>query len=65
VRQLQPTENGLPLEIITFSKEQEWEKYEGIMSDIFDHVLAGIEFFDLKLFQNPSGADFQALQNKK
>jgi miniconductance mechanosensitive channel len=65
VRQLQPTENGLPLEIYTFSKEQEWEKYEGIMSDIFDHVLAGIEFFDLKIFQNPSGADFQALQNKE
>lgn len=61
VRQLQPTETGLPLEIYAFSKEQDWEKYEGIVSDIFDHVMAGIEFFDLKLFQNPSGADFQAL----
>jgi len=61
VRQLQPTETGLPMEIYAFSKEQDWENYEGIVSDIFDHVLAGIEFFDLKLFQNPSGADFQAL----
>jgi miniconductance mechanosensitive channel len=61
VRQLQPTESGLPMEIYAFSKEQDWETYEGIVSDIFDHVLAGIEFFDLKLFQNPSGADFQAL----
>jgi miniconductance mechanosensitive channel len=61
VRQLQPTETGLPMEIYAFSKEQDWETYEGIVSDIFDHVLAGIEFFDLKLFQNPSGADFQAM----
>ncbi len=61
VRQLQPTETGLPLEIYAFSKEQSWEAYEGIVSDIFDHVLAGIGFFDLKLFQNPSGSDFQEL----
>jgi miniconductance mechanosensitive channel len=61
VRQLQPTETGLPMEIYAFSKEQKWEGYEEIVSDIFDHVLAGIEFFDLKLFQSPTGADFQAL----
>lgn len=61
VRQLQPTETGLPLEIYAFSKEQNWEIYEGIVSDIFDHVLAGIEYFDLRLFQNPSGADFQSI----
>jgi miniconductance mechanosensitive channel len=65
VRQLQPTESGLPMEIYAFSKEQDWETYEGIVSDIFDHVLAGIEFFDLKLFQNPSGADFQALSKSE
>jgi miniconductance mechanosensitive channel len=63
VRQLQPTESGLPLEIYAFSKEQEWEKFESIQSDIFDHILAGIKFFDLKLFQSPSGIDFQALAN--
>jgi miniconductance mechanosensitive channel len=63
VRQLQPTETGLPLEVYAFSKEQEWEKFESIQSDIFDHILAGIKFFDLKLFQSPSGIDFQALAN--
>ncbi len=63
VRQLQPTETGLPLEVYAFSKEQEWEKFESIQSDIFDHILAGIRFFDLKLFQSPSGIDFQSLVN--
>lgn len=61
VRQLQPTETGLPMEIYAFSKEQEWELFERIQADIFDHILAGIKFFDLQLFQNPSGIDFQAL----
>ena len=60
VRQLQPTETGLPLEIYVFSKEQGWEAMENIQSDIFDHILAGISYFDLKIFQNPSGADFQS-----
>ncbi len=63
VRQLQPTENGLPLEIYVFSKEQGWEAMENIQSDIFDHVLAGINYFDLKIFQSPSGADFQSFSN--
>jgi len=63
VRQLQPTDTGLPLEIYAFSKEQDWEKFEEIQSDIFDHVYAGIKFFDLKLFQSPSGNDFQTLSN--
>jgi miniconductance mechanosensitive channel len=61
VRQLQPTETGLPLEIYAFSKEQEWERFEEVQADIFDHVLAGIKFFDLQLFQNPSGIDFQTI----
>jgi miniconductance mechanosensitive channel len=61
VRQLQPTETGLPLEIYAFSREQQWERFEEIQSDIFDHVLAGITYFDLRLFQNPSGHDFQTL----
>lgn len=63
VRQLQPTETGLPLEIYCFSKEQNWELFEEITADIFDHVLAGIKFFDLRLFQNPSGADFQNISH--
>jgi miniconductance mechanosensitive channel len=57
VRQLQPTENGLPMEIYAFSKVQKWHEYEGIISDIFDHVLAGVSYFDLRLFQNPTGSD--------
>ena len=63
VRQLQPTDTGLPLEIYAFSKEQDWERFEEVQSDIFDHVYAGIRFFDLKLFQSPSGNDFQRLSN--
>jgi miniconductance mechanosensitive channel len=61
VKQLQPTESGLPLEIYAFSKEQDVANFEEIQSNIFDHVLAGITYFDLKLFQNPSGNDFQSL----
>jgi len=59
VRQLDPTINGIPLQIYAFSKDIEWVTYEGIQSDIFDHVLAVISQFELSLFQSPSGADFQ------
>ncbi|MFZ6052811.1 mechanosensitive ion channel family protein [Halocola ammonii] len=61
VRQLQSGESGVPIEIYAFSKNQEWPIYEGIMADIFDHLLAATSYFDLEIFQNPSGADFQAL----
>ncbi|OFX16402.1 MAG: mechanosensitive ion channel protein MscS [Bacteroidetes bacterium GWA2_31_9] len=61
VRQLQSTEKGIPLEIYAFSKIQSWEEYEAIQSDIFDHILAIIPEFDLKVFQNPSGDDFRKL----
>jgi miniconductance mechanosensitive channel len=61
VRQLAPSENGLPLEIYVFSRDQEWANYEGIQSDIFDHVLAVVPEFGLRVFQRPSGVDFQAL----
>ena len=59
VRQLQPTEKGIPIEIYVFSKSQEWAKYEAIQADIFDHVLAIIPEFELNIFQNPTGSDFQ------
>jgi miniconductance mechanosensitive channel len=59
VRQLQPADQGLPMEIYAFSKVQEWVPYERVMSDIMDHVLAGIRYFDLRLYQNPTGSDFQ------
>lgn len=61
VRQLQPGENGIPLEIYVFSRIQEWKSYEDIQSDIFDHILASIPEFELKVFQNPTGNDFQSL----
>ncbi len=61
VRQLQPTELGLPIEIYVFSKVQAWEAYEAIQSDIFDHLMAVIPEFDLQTFQNPSGFDFKSL----
>ncbi|MES2628508.1 MAG: mechanosensitive ion channel domain-containing protein [Bacteroidota bacterium] len=64
VRHLPPTETGLPLEIYAFSKEKKWENYEDVVADIFDHVLAAVSFFDLSVFQNPSGADFQGLAAK-
>ncbi len=66
VRHLQPTETGIPIEIYVFSKEQEWAKYESVQADIFDHILAALEYFDLHVFQNPSGSDFQQfLETKK
>ena len=61
VRQLQPDERGLPIEIYVFSNDQEWANYEAIQSDIFDHILAVIPQFELRVFQNPSGRDFQNL----
>jgi miniconductance mechanosensitive channel len=56
VRQLQPHEKGLPIEIYVFTKTTEWAKYEEIQSDIFDHVLAAIPEFDLQVYQFPSNA---------
>ncbi len=57
VRQLAPTEKGVPLEIYVFTNDIRWVVYEGIQADIFDHFFAAIPWFDLKLFQTPAGAD--------
>lgn len=57
VRQLQPTETGLPLEIYCFTATVAWGEYEAIQSDVFDHLLAIMPEFGLRLFQQPSGAD--------
>ncbi len=62
VRQLAPGSKGLPIEIYVFSKDQRWVQYEAIQADIFDHVLAVIPDFDLRVFQEPSGADLQNLR---
>ncbi|MEX0995476.1 MAG: mechanosensitive ion channel domain-containing protein [Flavobacteriaceae bacterium] len=61
VRQLQPTTQGIPLEIYCFSSDKRWENYEAIMSDVFDHVIAAVPYFDLELFEDPSGNDIKAL----
>ena len=55
VRQLEPTENGLPIEVYCFSNNIEWVEYERIQADIFDHLLSSISNFDLEIFQNPTG----------
>ena len=64
VRQLAPGPNGLPLEIYVFTNDTAWVRYEAIQSDIFDHLLAVIPEFELQIFQNPSGSDFQSLGEK-
>ncbi|MBT4137314.1 MAG: mechanosensitive ion channel family protein [Candidatus Latescibacteria bacterium] len=61
VRQLAPTEHGLPIEVYVFSNDIVWAHYEAIQADIFDHILAVIPEFDLRVFQDPSGNDFRAL----
>ncbi|WP_157370635.1 mechanosensitive ion channel family protein [Vulgatibacter incomptus] len=58
VRQLQPTAEGLPLEIYAFTSDIRWAVYEGVQADIFDHVLSVAQEFGLRVFQNPSGHDF-------
>ena len=63
VRQLEATSKGLPLEIYCFSSEKEWEKYEQIMSDIFDHLLTITSEFQLEVFEEPTGRDFRNLRN--
>lgn len=62
VRQLTPSENGLPIELYVFSNDQNWVNYEGIMSDIFDHILAVVPMFDLRVFQRPSGNDIRKIR---
>lgn len=61
VRQLAPGETGLPLQIYVFANTTVWAEYESIQSDIFDHLLAAVEYFGLRVFQNPSGNDFRSL----
>jgi miniconductance mechanosensitive channel len=60
VRQLAPTDRGMPLEIYVFTNDIRWAAYEAIQSDVFDHLLAVIEEFDLRVFQAPSGGDVQS-----
>jgi len=61
VYQLEPGPTGLPIEIYAFTKTVEWAEYETIQADIFSHLVAAVAEFDLRLFQEPAGMDFQAL----
>jgi miniconductance mechanosensitive channel len=61
VRHLSPGESGLPIEIYVFSNNQEWANYEAIQADIFDHILAVLPHFELRVFQHPTGRDFRAM----
>ncbi|MFO8087872.1 MAG: mechanosensitive ion channel [Bacteroidales bacterium] len=63
VRQLEPSENGLPLQLYCFSRDQAWADYEVVQADIFDHVLAVLHEFDLRVFQSPTGTDLRAIKS--
>lgn len=61
VRQLEPTSKGIPLEVYCFSNDKRWQNYEAIMSDIFDHIIASAPYFDLEIFEEPTGKDIIAI----
>ncbi len=62
VRHLPPTPKGIPIEIYAFSNDQAWANYEDIQADIFDYIIAVLPEFGLRVFQEPSGLDFQSLK---
>ena len=64
VRQLAAGPDGLPLEIYCFTKTTEWSAYEGIQSDIFDHLMAIVPEFGLRLYQRPAGSDLMNLASR-
>jgi miniconductance mechanosensitive channel len=59
VRQLQPTSEGLPIELYFFSADTRWANYEQLQAEVFDHIIAKLHTFDLKVFQSPSGLDIK------
>ena len=61
VRQLQPTAEGMPVELYFFSADTAWAQYEKLQAEVFEHVIAMLQHFDLKVFQSPTGLDFQNL----
>jgi len=65
VRQLAPGETGIPIEIYVFTRTTSWPEYEDIQADIFDHILASVNEFDLNVFQNPTGSDFRVLRDPR
>ena len=64
VRQLAPSEKGIPIELYLFVADTMWVNYEGIQANVFDHILAVINIFELRLFQNPTGYDIKQLKQE-
>ena len=64
VRHLQPKESGLPIEIYVFCKQKQLYEFEAVQADLFDHILAAIPEFGLRVFQAPSGGDINDLTEK-
>jgi miniconductance mechanosensitive channel len=65
IHSLEPSANGLPIEIYVFARTTVWEQYELIQAQIFDHLIAAANYFDLRLFQQPTGTDFNNLVTKR
>src|SRR5690554_3785162 len=65
VRHMAPTEHGLSIEIYCFSKDIRWVNYERIQADIFDHLFAALPYFDLEVFELPTGKDLEGLKVPK
>lgn len=65
VRQLQSTDKGLPMEIYVFTNDTAWVNFEGAQSDIFDHIMAVVSEFDLRIYQSPTGYDLKTLSNTR
>lgn len=64
VRQLEPTQTGLPIQLYAFTSDTKWAEYENIQADIFDHLLSILPEFKLRPFQDPSGSDLDAVLGK-
>ena len=64
VRHLAPTPQGIPVEVLCFSRDKRWENFEYITADIFDHLIAAVPYFGLQLFESPSGDDIQNFSEK-
>jgi len=65
VRQMPPTENGLPLELYMFTNSTVWEEYEDTVSNMFDHLFAAIKYFDLEVFELPASDDIRQLLQRQ
>ena len=65
VRQLPPGNTGLPIEVYVFTNDTVWANYEAIQADVFDHLLAVLPEFGLRVFQDPTGQDFRIWGREK